>query len=150
MISELQVKVGRYVDVGATVNYCRFVQNGSTRTQNGVTVREIVQADDGTRATGDIIVGVAVGKGKDSSTVGAATGEDSRPIDVCVLGRVFVVAGASLDPASVRWITCDANGDAIAAVLGTHQVLGFLVSPTTVADGDLAEIVLCPHIAYAS
>lgn len=150
MISELQVKVGRYVDVGATVNYCRFVQNGSTRTQNGVTVREVIQADDGTRATNDIIVGVAVGRGPSSSIVGAATGEDSRAIDICVFGRVHVVAGAALDPGTVRYITCDANGEAIAAVLGTHQVLGYLISPTTVADGDLAEIVLCPHIAYAS
>jgi len=150
MISEFQAKVGYYVDVGATINYCRFVQMGVTRTQSGQTVREIIQADDGTRATGDIIPGVLVGRGPSSSITGAATGEDSRAVDVCVFGRVFVTAGTALDPASVRWITCDANGKAIAAVLGTHQVLGYLISPITVADGGLAEIMLVPHIAYAS
>jgi hypothetical protein len=29
-------------------------------------------------------------------------------------------------------------------------VLGYLISPITVADGALAEIMLVPHIAYAS
>lgn len=150
MISELQVKIGLYPDVGAEVFFGRFVQMGSTRTQNGQTVRECIQADDGTRATGDIIPGVAVGYGKATSVVGAATGESSRAIDVCVFGRVFVQAGTSLDPATVRWITCDAEGKAIAAILGTHQVLGYLISPITVADDGLAEIMLVPHIAYAS
>lgn len=150
MVSEFQVKIGLYPDVGATVNFCRFVKMGSTRTQNGQTVRECIQATDGTRATGDIIPGVAVGRGPTSSIVGAATGEDSRPIDICVFGRVHVVAGTALDPSTVRYITCDANGEAIAATLGTHQVFGYLISPITVADGALAEIMLVPHIAYAS
>lgn len=150
MTSEFQAKIGLYPDVGATINFCRFVQLGSTRTQSGQTVRECIQADDGTRVTGDIIAGVAVGRGPTSSVVGAATGEDSRPIDVCVFGRVHVVAGTSLDPATVRYITCNASGEAIAAVLGTHQVLGFLISPVTVSAGALAEIMLVPHIAYAS
>ena len=111
---------------------------------------EIEQAMQWLDETPEARVGVLVGRGPSSSITGAATGEDSRAVDVCVFGRVFVTAGTALDPASVRWITCDANGKAIAAVLGTHQVLGYLISPITVADGGLAEIMLVPHIAYAS
>mgnify|MGYP001602736419 CR=1 FL=1 len=136
--------------MGAEVFFGRFVQMGGTCTQAGATVRECIQADDGTRATNDIIPGVAVGKGKATSVVGAATGESSRAIDVCIHGRVFVQAGPSQDPATVRWITCDADGKCIAAILGTHQVLGWLISPITVADDGWAEIFLSPHLAYAS
>lgn len=145
-----QETIGLFPDVGATISFCRFVQYGSTRTQNGSTVREIVQADDGTRATGDIIPGVAVGFGKSTTVVGSATGSGSRAIDVCVFGRVHVQAGTALDVSTVRWITCDAEGKAIAAVLGTHQVLGYILSPTNVVDDDLVEIMLVPHLAYAS